>query len=67
MDQRIDNTTHAERIALDLIARGISPVPVPMGKNPNIPQWQLLRIGVEDVARYFGTGNPNVGAIMGPA
>ena len=61
-------TTHSERVAFDLIGRGIAPVPVPIGKkNPMLKEWQLLRITAAEVPKYFGKDDPNVGAIMGPA
>ena len=59
--------SRAERIALDLISRGIAPVPVPVGKSPTRRHWQLLRITVAEVPTYFRDSNLNVGAIMGPA
>jgi hypothetical protein len=59
---------NGERLAQELIARGISPVPVPIGKkNPVVTAWQRLRITAADVAKYFGKETLNVGAIMGPA
>ena len=60
--------TNALQIALDLIGRDISPVPVPKGeKNPNRKKWQLLRITAADVPKFFGKDSPNVGALMGLA
>lgn len=56
----------AEQIALDLIARGFAPVPVPIGKQPTRKQWQTLRITGADVPKYFHGADINVGAIMGP-
>jgi predicted P-loop ATPase len=53
-------------IALNLIRRGIKPVPVPIGKNPTLPKWQKLVINAENAAQYFNGGNLNVGAQMGP-
>jgi Virulence-associated protein E-like domain/Bifunctional DNA primase/polymerase, N-terminal len=54
-------------IALDLIARGIAPVPVPIGaKGPTIPKWQHLVITAENASHYFNSATLNVGAIMGP-
>jgi predicted P-loop ATPase len=54
-------------IALDLIARGIKPVPVPRNKkNPVIPRWQHLDITAANAAEYFNGAALNVGAIMGP-
>ena len=45
--------SRAEQIALDLIARGIAPVPVPVGEEPTLKRWQLLRITAAEVPRYF--------------
>jgi Family of unknown function (DUF5906) len=57
-------------IALDVIARGIAPVPVPRtkdAKGPNIREWQHLVVTPENAAQYFDSGRlVNVGAIMGP-
>ena len=57
-------------IALDLLARGIAPVPVPRtkgAKGPNIPKWQHLVVTPQNAAQYFDSGKAvNVGAIMGP-
>ena len=55
------------QIALDVIARGFAPVPVPRGKSPTLREWQKLRITAETVDKYFNGANLNVGAIMGPA
>ena len=61
-------SNNACRVALDLIGRDISPVPVPKGeKNPNRKKWQLLRITAADVPKFFGKDSPNVGALMGLA
>jgi hypothetical protein len=55
------------KIALDVIARGYSPVPVPIGaKGPKLPEWQKLRITSETASQYFNGAKINVGAIMGP-
>jgi predicted P-loop ATPase len=54
-------------LALDLIARGIKPVPVPANKkNPILPRWQHLDITAANAAQYFSRAALNVGAIMGP-
>jgi predicted P-loop ATPase len=54
-------------IALDLIRRGIRPVPVPYGKkNPIIDEWQNLDIVEANAFQYFNGTNLNVGAQMGP-
>jgi Virulence-associated protein E/Bifunctional DNA primase/polymerase, N-terminal len=55
-------------VALDLIRRGIRPVPVPYGKKgPTIPQWQHLVITKDNAFQYFNDHDLNVGAIMGPS
>jgi hypothetical protein len=54
-------------IALDLIARGIAPVPVKPGKkNPDITGWPSLVITAENAHQYFNGADLNVGAIWGP-
>jgi predicted P-loop ATPase len=54
-------------IALDLIARGIAPVPVKIGKkNPDIVGWPNLTITTANAEQYFDGADLNVGAIMGP-
>jgi hypothetical protein len=59
--------TNALNIALDVIARGIAPVPVPVGKKgPTIKGWQHLEITAENAAEHFNGQALNVGAIMGP-
>jgi Bifunctional DNA primase/polymerase, N-terminal len=58
---------NALEIALDLIRRGIAPIPVPVGsKNPIIEGWPHLRITAENAAQYFNGAALNVGAIWGP-
>src|SRR6266567_5927738 len=59
--------TNALNIALDVIARRIAPVPVPVGKKgPTIRDWQHLEITAENASQYFNGQALNVGAIMGP-
>lgn len=59
--------TRSLAIALDLIDRGIMPVPVPIGrKGPVIPEWQHLNLTRENAGQYFNGVQLNVGAIMGP-
>src|SRR4051812_29682853 len=49
------------------IGRGWCVMPIPADrKGPTAPGWQNLRVGLEDVARYFADGG-NVGVILGPA
>lgn len=53
------------KAAARYIERGWTPVPVPAGeKNPRRDGWQDLRIGLEDVARYFTNGQ-NIGLHCG--
>jgi hypothetical protein len=57
---------NARQLALDLIARGFAPVPVPIGgKGPNIRNWPQLKITDENIDRFFNGARINVGAIMG--
>jgi putative DNA primase/helicase len=53
------------KAAARYIERGWAPVPVPAGaKNPGRDGWQDLRIGLEDVPRYF-TNDQNIGLHCG--
>jgi hypothetical protein len=53
-------------IALDYIARGIAPIPVPhMAKGAVIPGWPELRINEATAVRYFNGVPMNVGGLMG--
>jgi Bifunctional DNA primase/polymerase, N-terminal len=53
-------------IALDLMRRGIKPVPVPGDKNPTLNKWQKIEITADNVARRFRSKTINVGAHWGP-
>lgn len=54
--------------ALGYIRRGWSPVPVPFRqKGPVLPDWNYLRVGEQDVARFFDRADQNVGVLLGPA
>jgi Bifunctional DNA primase/polymerase, N-terminal/Family of unknown function (DUF5906) len=54
-------------IARDLLARGITPVPVPRGKKgPVIDEWQNLSITAANAEQYFNSAALNVGMQMGP-
>src|SRR5215218_9119011 len=55
------------KAAARYIERGWAPVPIPARqKGPQISDWQHLRIGLEDIPRYFNNGQ-NVGIITGKA
>jgi hypothetical protein len=57
----------ASDIALDYVRQGWTVVPVPFReKGPRLKGWQNLRIGAEQVARYF-RGPTNIGVILGAA
>lgn len=52
--------------ARDLIARGLSPIPVPhKSKGPRINGWQTLRLASDDLPRYFNCAPSNVGTLLG--
>lgn len=52
--------------ARDLIARGLSPIPVPHKlKRPRINEWQTLRLASDDLPRYFNGAPANVGTLLG--
>jgi hypothetical protein len=52
--------------ARDLLARGLSPIPVPyQTKAPQIPRWQHLRLTLEDLPRYFNGHPCNIGTLLG--
>jgi hypothetical protein len=54
--------------ALDYIARGWSPIPIPhREKGSLIDAWQTLRINAETAATYFNGAKQNVGIILGKA
>jgi hypothetical protein len=53
------------KAAARYIEQGWAPIPVPAGeKNPGRDGWQDLRLGLEDVPRYFTNGQ-NVGLHCG--
>ena len=55
------------KAAARYIERGWAPVPIPARqKGPQILDWQHLRLGLEDIPRYFNNGQ-NVGIINGKA
>ena len=54
--------------ALDYIARGWSPIPIPhREKGPLIDAWQDVRVNAETAAAYFNRAKQNVGIILGKA
>lgn len=53
-------------LALDYIARGWAPVPIPhRTKRPTLKSWEALRITEADAPRYFNGAAQNVGIILG--
>jgi hypothetical protein len=53
-------------IARDMMRRGWNPVPVPVGKNPNRKEWQLLTITSENVVTHFNKPDFNCGIQFRP-
>jgi hypothetical protein len=54
--------------ALDYIARGWSPIPIPhREKGPLIGAWQDLRVTPETATAYFSGAKQNIGIILGKA
>ena len=52
--------------ARDLLARGLSPIPVPhKSKGPRINGWQTLRLASDDLPRYFNGVPCNIGTLLG--
>ena len=53
-------------LALAYIGRGWAVIPVPLGrKAPRIRRWRDLRIGLDDVPRYFKGRPTNIGVLLG--
>lgn len=51
--------------AVRYIKGGIAPLPIPArNKAPNLPNWQHLRMELEDVPKYFNNGQ-NIGILLG--
>jgi hypothetical protein len=51
--------------AIAYIDLGWRPIPIPLGhKIPEIKAWQSLKIGRDDVPRYFGE-RCNIGVVLG--
>jgi hypothetical protein len=54
--------------ALDYIARGWNPVPIPLrSKKPVDNAWQTRLIDAASAPQFFNSGSQNVGVGMGPA
>jgi hypothetical protein len=54
--------------ALDYIARGWSPIPIPhREKGPLLDAWQDIRVNAETAAAYFNGAKQNVGIVLGKA
>ena len=54
--------------ALDYVARGWSPVPIPhREKGPLIDAWQDIKVNAETAAGYFNEAKQKVGIILGKA
>ena len=60
------STSTTTTAALDWIARGFLPLPIPFrSKRPVVDCWQALRIGKADVSRYFNGARQNIGVLLG--
>jgi hypothetical protein len=54
-----------QRAAVELIRRGMAPIPVPAGeKNPGRAGWEALRISEDEVPHYWTNGQ-NIGLLCG--
>ena len=54
------------RYAQGYIERGMAVVPIPhKRKSPVLPEWQNLRIKVEEVPLYFDGKSQNIGILVG--
>jgi hypothetical protein len=54
--------------AAEYIKSGLSPVPVKfMGEEPLHQDWQNLRIGMNDIDRWFPDEPTNIGVLLGEA
>src|SRR5215467_8873475 len=52
--------------AIMWIQKGFSPVPVPHeSKRPVLEEWQRLEVTIEEAAKYFNCGPPNIGVLLG--
>ena len=59
------STEKRRRAAAALIRRGVAVIPVPAGeKNPGRDGWESLRVGADEVDRYWTNGQ-NVGVLTG--
>jgi putative DNA primase/helicase len=52
--------------AIEYMERGWAVLPIPSrSKNPGFNQWQQLRIGLDEVDRFFHGGPQNLGVLLG--
>jgi hypothetical protein len=48
------------------IEKDMTVVPIPTGrKGPVLPNWQKLRVGREELSRFFPDGKENIGIVLG--
>jgi hypothetical protein len=48
------------------VARGFFPIPIPFReKGPKLEGWHSLRLGKDDVSRYFNGAAQNIGVLLG--
>jgi hypothetical protein len=65
-DENASAAESALDAALNYIARGWSPIPIPIrSKNPGRGKWQALRITAATVRRHFNGSPQNVGVLLG--
>jgi Bifunctional DNA primase/polymerase, N-terminal len=66
-NKKSSDTQSVLAAALDYIARGFAPVPIPFrSKGPILDGWQNLRITAEEAPQYFNGEAQNIGVILGP-
>jgi hypothetical protein len=59
----VSSTEARRQAAARYISRGIAVIPVPDGKkSPVVAGWQNLRLGPQDIPRYWTNGQ-NIGAL----
>jgi len=62
------NLTNQRSRAAEYIKKGWPPIPVKsMGEEPLHPDWQNLRIGMNDIDRWFPDEPTNIGVLLGKA